>query len=90
MGEHMSKMDLGKMDLKKPIRAIMAMCDNRHSVVARRLNITPSAIWQWERKGKIPLEQVPAIEREFGLSPIAQRPDYFGKLSAFRGLQEAA
>lgn len=45
------------------------------SALARALNITPSAVLQWD---KIPAERMGEVSRLTGLRPDELRPDIFG------------
>jgi DNA-binding transcriptional regulator YdaS (Cro superfamily) len=45
--------------------------------LARRLGVSPQAIDQWRRKGKVPAERVLALERATGVSRSIFRPDLY-------------
>ena len=46
--------------------------------IAEDLKISPAAVSKWFKRGRIPLERVPDIERLTGISRHELRPDFFG------------
>jgi DNA-binding transcriptional regulator YdaS (Cro superfamily) len=56
-------------------RAIAAV--KTASALARSLNITPSAVLQWD---KIPAERIGEVSRITGIPPQDLRPDIFGSM----------
>lgn len=48
------------------------------TAVAAQVGVTRQAVWNWTKKGQVPLEYIPAVEAALGVSRYDLRPDYFG------------
>ena len=58
--------------------------------IAEDLKISPAAVSKWFKRGRIPLERVPDIERLTGISRHELRPDFFGPAPPATGQEAAA
>jgi DNA-binding transcriptional regulator YdaS (Cro superfamily) len=47
------------------------------TALGRKIGVTPQRIYNWRRSGKIPANQVLAIERATGVSRHSMRPDIY-------------
>lgn len=65
---------------KRPVDLVLAaLGDGGQRRLAKACGVTPQAVNQWVKKGRIPSEHVLAAEGESGISRHVIRPDVFGE-----------
>ena len=61
-----------------PITCALEAAGLSQSELASRMSLTPQAVNQWVRTGRVPAERCVAVEKITGVSRHILRPDVFG------------
>jgi DNA-binding transcriptional regulator YdaS (Cro superfamily) len=61
-----------------PITCALEAAGLSQSELASRISVTPQAVNQWVRTGRVPAERCMAVEQITGVSRQILRPDVFG------------